>query len=64
MPLRLTFINLRKAFDSVETEAVIKALGNQGVHSVHEDAELYSNFTARISSFYKGVIIDVKKWVG
>ncbi|KAK6764684.1 hypothetical protein RB195_024855 [Necator americanus] len=31
MPLRLTFIDLRKAFDSVETEAVMEALNNQGV---------------------------------
>ncbi|VDO28401.1 unnamed protein product [Haemonchus placei] len=31
MPLCLTFIDLKKAFDTVETEAVIEALGNQGV---------------------------------
>ncbi|XGW34381.1 hypothetical protein V3C99_018337, partial [Haemonchus contortus] len=30
MPLCLTFIDLKKAFDTVETEAVIEALGNQG----------------------------------
>ncbi|KAK6736126.1 hypothetical protein RB195_019040 [Necator americanus] len=32
MPLCLTFIDLKKAFDSVETEAVVEALDNQGVH--------------------------------
>ncbi|KAK6757103.1 hypothetical protein RB195_015120 [Necator americanus] len=31
MPLCLTFIDLKKAFDSVETEAVVEALDNQGV---------------------------------
>ncbi|KAK6734753.1 hypothetical protein RB195_018132 [Necator americanus] len=31
MSLCLTFIDLKKASDSLETEAVIKALGNQGV---------------------------------
>ncbi|KAK6736941.1 hypothetical protein RB195_019562 [Necator americanus] len=31
MPLCLTFIDLKKAFDSVEMEAVMKALDNKGV---------------------------------
>ncbi|KAK6739357.1 hypothetical protein RB195_021030 [Necator americanus] len=31
MPLCLTFIDLKKAFDSVKTEAVVEALDNQGV---------------------------------
>uniref|UniRef100_A0A7I4Z5Z9 Reverse transcriptase domain-containing protein n=1 Tax=Haemonchus contortus TaxID=6289 RepID=A0A7I4Z5Z9_HAECO len=35
MPLCLTFIDLKKAFDTVETEAVIEALGNQGVPTQH-----------------------------
>ena len=30
-PLCLTFVDLKKAFDSVETEAVIEALGKQGI---------------------------------
>ena len=65
MPLCLTFIDLKKAFDSVETEAVIEALGNQGVptHYIRILRELYSNFTTRISPFYKEVIIDVKRGV-
>ena len=65
MPLCLTFIDLKKAFDSVETEAVIKALGNQGVPTqyIRVLRELYSNFTTRISPFYKEVIIDVKRGV-
>uniref|UniRef100_A0A7I4Z4J5 Reverse transcriptase domain-containing protein n=1 Tax=Haemonchus contortus TaxID=6289 RepID=A0A7I4Z4J5_HAECO len=35
MPLCLTFIDLKKAFDTVETEAVIDALGNQGVPTLY-----------------------------
>ncbi|KAK6752965.1 hypothetical protein RB195_004013 [Necator americanus] len=31
MPLCLTFIDLKKVFDSVETETVMEALNNQGV---------------------------------
>ncbi|KAK6743264.1 hypothetical protein RB195_010492 [Necator americanus] len=40
MPLCLTFIDLKKTFDSVETEAVLKALDNQGIptHAAVENA--------------------------
>uniref|UniRef100_A0A0N4VYF7 Reverse transcriptase domain-containing protein n=1 Tax=Haemonchus placei TaxID=6290 RepID=A0A0N4VYF7_HAEPC len=31
MPLRLTFIDLKKAFDSFKKEVITEALGNQGV---------------------------------
>ncbi|KAK6765503.1 hypothetical protein RB195_025425 [Necator americanus] len=49
MPLCLTFIDLKKAFDSVKTEAVMEAL-DQGVPTQYTKVlrELYSNFTARI----------------
>ncbi|XGW13392.1 hypothetical protein V3C99_000039 [Haemonchus contortus] len=65
MPLCLTFIDLKKAFDTVETEAVIEALGNQGVPTkyIRMLRELYDNFTTRISLFYKEVIIDVERGV-
>uniref|UniRef100_A0A7I4XUS5 Reverse transcriptase domain-containing protein n=1 Tax=Haemonchus contortus TaxID=6289 RepID=A0A7I4XUS5_HAECO len=53
MPICLTFINSKKAFDTVEAEAVIEALGNQDVR------ELCNNFTTRILPFYKEVIINV-----
>uniref|UniRef100_A0A7I4Y4C1 Reverse transcriptase domain-containing protein n=1 Tax=Haemonchus contortus TaxID=6289 RepID=A0A7I4Y4C1_HAECO len=58
MPLCLTSIDLKKAIDTVETEAVIEALGNQGVPTqyVRMLRELYNNFT--ISPFYKEVIIN------
>ncbi|KAK6735569.1 hypothetical protein RB195_018654 [Necator americanus] len=63
MPLCLTFIDLKNAFDSVETEAVVEALDNQGVPTQYIKVlrELYSNFTTGISHFYENIIIDVKR---
>ncbi|KAL6739282.1 hypothetical protein Aduo_012753 [Ancylostoma duodenale] len=54
-----------KAFDSVETEAVLEALGNQGIpiQYIKIFRELYSNFTTRISPFYDEITIDVKRGV-
>uniref|UniRef100_A0A0K0DPZ5 Reverse transcriptase domain-containing protein n=1 Tax=Angiostrongylus cantonensis TaxID=6313 RepID=A0A0K0DPZ5_ANGCA len=51
-PLCLTFIDLEKAFDSIEIEAVMEALGNQGVPTQYIKIlrELYNNFTTNISS--------------
>ncbi|XGW34347.1 hypothetical protein V3C99_018313 [Haemonchus contortus] len=45
MPLCLTFIELTKAFDTVEAEAVIKALGNQDAPTQHVRMlhEFYNN---------------------
>uniref|UniRef100_A0A7I4XRF4 Reverse transcriptase domain-containing protein n=1 Tax=Haemonchus contortus TaxID=6289 RepID=A0A7I4XRF4_HAECO len=65
MPLCLTFIDLKKAFDTVETEAVIEALCNQGVPTqyIRMLRELYDSFTTRISPFYKEVIVNVKRGV-
>nr|CDJ91750.1 RNA-directed DNA polymerase (reverse transcriptase) domain containing protein [Haemonchus contortus] len=65
MPLCLTFIDLKKAFDTVETEAVIEALGNQGVPTeyIRMLRELHRNFTTRISPFYKEVIVNMKRGV-
>ncbi|EYC12427.1 hypothetical protein Y032_0047g1473 [Ancylostoma ceylanicum] len=63
MPLCLTFIDLKKAFDTVETEAVLEALGNQGVPTqyIRIFRELYSNFTTRIPPFYDNITIDVRR---
>ena len=65
MPLCLTFIDLKKAFDPVETEVVIEVLAKQGVQTQYIKIlhELYYGFTTRISPFYKEVIIDVKRGV-
>uniref|UniRef100_A0A7I4Z0B0 Reverse transcriptase domain-containing protein n=1 Tax=Haemonchus contortus TaxID=6289 RepID=A0A7I4Z0B0_HAECO len=62
MPLCLTFIDLKKAFDAVETEAIIEALGNQGVPTqyIRMLRELYDSFTTRISPFYKKVIVNCR----
>ncbi|KAK6764546.1 hypothetical protein RB195_024754 [Necator americanus] len=63
MPLCLTFIDLKKPFDTIETEAVIEALDNQGVRTPYIKIlrELYSKSTTKISPFYTDVIIDVKR---
>ncbi|KAK6750166.1 hypothetical protein RB195_002265 [Necator americanus] len=65
MPLCLTFIDLKKVFDTVESEAVMEALDNQGVPTPYIKilGELYSNLTTKISPFYNDVIIDVKRGV-
>ncbi|KAL6734038.1 hypothetical protein Aduo_004623 [Ancylostoma duodenale] len=65
MPLCLTFIDLKKAFDSVETEAVLEALGNHGIPTQYIKIlrELHSNFTSRISPFYDDITIDVNRGV-
>ncbi|KAK6745002.1 hypothetical protein RB195_011611 [Necator americanus] len=61
----INFIDLKKAFDSVETEAVVEALDNQGVPTQYIKVlrKLYRNFTTGISPFYKNIIIDVKSGV-
>ncbi|KJH39654.1 hypothetical protein DICVIV_14464, partial [Dictyocaulus viviparus] len=56
-PLCLTFIDLKKAFDSVETEAVMEALTNQALPTPYIKIlrELYRNFTTKITPFYKDI---------
>ncbi|KAK6763347.1 hypothetical protein RB195_023883 [Necator americanus] len=65
MPLCLSLIGLKKAFDTVETEAVIQASDNLGVLTPYIKIlrNLYSNFTTKISPFHNDVIIDVKRGV-
>ncbi|KAK6762597.1 hypothetical protein RB195_023355 [Necator americanus] len=65
IPLCLAFIDLKKAFDAVEMEAVVEALDNHGipVQYIKVLRELYSSFTTGISPFYKNIIIDVKRGV-
>ncbi|KAK6748940.1 hypothetical protein RB195_001512 [Necator americanus] len=61
----LTFIDLKKAFDSDEAEVVMEALDNLGVPTQYIKIlrELYSNFTTGISPFFESIIIDVKRGV-
>ena len=49
-PLYIAFIDYEKAFDSVETSAVIKALRKQGVdeHYVRILEDIYNGSTATI----------------
>ncbi|KAE9412388.1 hypothetical protein Angca_004682, partial [Angiostrongylus cantonensis] len=64
-PLCLTFIDLEKAFDSVEIEAVMEALGSQGVpfQYIKILCELYKNFTTKIFPFYSDITVHVKRVV-
>ncbi|KAE9412324.1 hypothetical protein Angca_003855, partial [Angiostrongylus cantonensis] len=64
-PLRLTFIDLQKAFDSIEIEAVIVAFCSQGVSTQYIKIlrELYNNLTTKISPFYNDINVDVKRGV-
>ncbi|KAE9412581.1 hypothetical protein Angca_007959, partial [Angiostrongylus cantonensis] len=64
-PLCITFIDLRKAFDSIEVEAVMEVLGSQGIPTQYINIlrELYNNFTTKISPFYNDINVDVKRGV-
>ncbi|KAE9421479.1 hypothetical protein Angca_002220, partial [Angiostrongylus cantonensis] len=64
-PLCLTFIDLEKAFDSIEREADMEALDNQGVPTQYIKTlrVLYNNFTTKISPFYNDINVDVKRGV-
>ncbi|KAE9412843.1 hypothetical protein Angca_005462, partial [Angiostrongylus cantonensis] len=64
-PLCLTFIDLEKAFDSTVIEAVMEALGSQGVPTYYMKIlrELYKNFTTKISPFYNDINFDIKRGV-
>ncbi|KAE9414095.1 hypothetical protein Angca_008584, partial [Angiostrongylus cantonensis] len=63
-PLCITFIDLQ-AFDSVEIEAVMEALGSKGVPTQYVKIlrEPYKNFTTKISPFYNDINVDVKRGV-
>uniref|UniRef100_A0A183GNC6 Annexin n=1 Tax=Heligmosomoides polygyrus TaxID=6339 RepID=A0A183GNC6_HELPZ len=65
LPLCLAFIIQKKAFDTVESEAVIDALLTQEVPAqyIRVLRELYSGFATKISPFYNDVVIEVKRWI-
>ncbi|KAE9412344.1 hypothetical protein Angca_010147, partial [Angiostrongylus cantonensis] len=64
-PLCLTFIDLEKAFDSIEIEAVMEALRSQGVPAQYIKIlrKLYKNFTTKIAPFYNNINVNVKRAV-
>ncbi|KAE9415817.1 hypothetical protein Angca_008245, partial [Angiostrongylus cantonensis] len=63
--LCLTFIDLQKAFDSTEKEAVMEALDSEGVSTQYINilCKLCKNFTTNISPFYNDINVDVKRGV-
>ncbi|KAE9412558.1 hypothetical protein Angca_009428, partial [Angiostrongylus cantonensis] len=63
--LCLTFIDLQKAFVSIEIEAVMEALESQGIPTQYIEnlRELQKNFTTNISPFYNDINVDVKRGV-
>ncbi|VDM63262.1 unnamed protein product [Angiostrongylus costaricensis] len=63
--LCLTFIGLKKAFDSVEIEAALETLDSQRVPTQYIKilCELYKNFTTKMSPSYNDINIDAKREV-
>ncbi|KAE9414979.1 hypothetical protein Angca_003702, partial [Angiostrongylus cantonensis] len=64
-PLCLIFIDLKKAFGSIEIESITKSVYSQGVSTQYIKIlrEMYKNFTTRTSPFYNDINIDVKRGV-
>ncbi|KAK6744007.1 hypothetical protein RB195_010982 [Necator americanus] len=63
LPLVLTFVDYEKAFDSVETNAILSALVDQGVDAsyVRTLANCYDRCTARIQLFHRPLTIPIGK---
>ncbi|KAE9421093.1 hypothetical protein Angca_008797, partial [Angiostrongylus cantonensis] len=63
-PLGVTFTDLQMAFDSIEIEAIMEALGCQvSTQWVKILREPYKNFATKISPFYNDINVDVKRGV-
>ncbi|KAK6763479.1 hypothetical protein RB195_023977 [Necator americanus] len=65
LPLVLTLVDYEKAFDSVETNAVLSALVDQGVDAsyVRTLANCYERCTTRIQLFHRPLTIPIGKGV-
>ncbi|KAK6750571.1 hypothetical protein RB195_002504 [Necator americanus] len=65
LPLGLTFVDYEKAFDSVETNAILSALVDQGVDAsyVRTLANCYDRCTTRIQLFHRPFTIPIGKGV-
>ncbi|KAK6736808.1 hypothetical protein RB195_019480 [Necator americanus] len=65
LPLVLTFVDYEKAFDSVETNAILSALVDQGVDAsyVRTIANCYGRCTTRIQLFHRPLTIPIGKGV-
>ncbi|KAK6741808.1 hypothetical protein RB195_009591 [Necator americanus] len=65
LPLVLTFVDYEKAFDSVETNAILSALVDQGVDAsyVRTSANCYDRCKTRIQLFHRPLTITIGKGV-
>ncbi|KAK6763193.1 hypothetical protein RB195_023780 [Necator americanus] len=65
LPLVLTFVDYEKAFDSVETNAILAALVDQGVDAsyVRTLTNCYDRCTTRIQLFHRLLTIPIGKGV-
>ncbi|KAK6737622.1 hypothetical protein RB195_019996 [Necator americanus] len=65
LPLVLTFVDYEKTFDSVETNAILSALVDQGVDAsyVRTLANCYDRWTTRIQLFHRPLTIPIGKGV-
>ncbi|PIO63209.1 hypothetical protein TELCIR_15202, partial [Teladorsagia circumcincta] len=65
MPLVLTFVDYEKAFDSVETNAILSALVDQGVESSYVNilADCYRHCSTTLQLFDRPLTIPIEKGV-
>ncbi len=65
LPLVLTFVDYEKAFDSIETNAILSALVDQGVDGsyVRTLADCYANCSTTMQLFYRPLTIPIGKGV-
>ncbi|KAK6757736.1 hypothetical protein RB195_015510 [Necator americanus] len=65
LPLVSTFVDYEKAFDRVETNAILSALVDQGVYAsyVKKLANCYDRCTTRVQLFYRPLTIPIGKGV-
>ena len=65
LPLVLTFVDYEKAFDSVETNAILSALVDQGVEPayVRTLADCYKDCTTTMQLFHRPLTIPIGKGV-
>ncbi|KAE9418621.1 hypothetical protein Angca_008018, partial [Angiostrongylus cantonensis] len=65
LPLVLTFVDYEKAFDNVETNAILSALVDQGVGPSHIRtlSDCYWNCTTKIQLFHRPLTTPIGKGV-
>ena len=65
LPLVLTFVDYEKAFDSIETNAILSALVDQGLDGsyVKTLADCYKNCSTTVQLFHRALSIPIGKGV-